>query len=104
MRIVAENTMPIYASRCSLGFTIASFLGAPVASMTALLFKWQAVFVVCGVTLLLLGGLSFTIFQIFEQKGIIRYKAVQRMGAKTLNIKLLLERSVIKFALIAMIT
>ena len=70
MRAVSENTLPIYATRCSLGFSVASFLGAPLASLVALLFAWKKAFIVCGIILLLLGIFSFIFFTIFEKKGI----------------------------------
>lgn len=78
MRAVAENTLPIYAARCSLGFTVASFVGAPVASIVAMFFSWEKVFVVCGITLLLLGIFSFVFFTIFERKGIVKYKPYRK--------------------------
>ena len=78
MRAVAENTLPVYAARCSLGFTVASFVGAPVASVVAMFFSWKKVFIVCGTTLMLLGMFSFVCFSIFEKKGIVTYKTTQK--------------------------
>ena len=34
-KVVAENTEPIHATRCSLGYTYASFFGSPAAGMLA---------------------------------------------------------------------
>lgn len=104
MRMVAENTRPVYASRCSLGFTVASFLGAPLASLTALLFEWKYVFIVCGVTLVLLGSISFVVFQMFERKGVIQYDGKQNKERKKLDFVMLLKRSIVRFTLIAMLT
>lgn len=104
MRMVAENTLPVYASRCSLGFTIASFLGAPVASVLALFFDWENVFIVCGVTLVLLGSICFAVFTIFEIKGIVKYKSKQKVSRNKIDIKLLLERRILKFAFVAVLT
>jgi hypothetical protein len=36
-KVVAENTEPIYATRCSLGYTFASFFGSPMAGVAAAL-------------------------------------------------------------------
>ena len=36
-KVVAENTEPIYATRCSLGYTFASFIGSPCAGIAAAL-------------------------------------------------------------------
>lgn len=104
MRAVAENTLPVYAARCSLGFTIASFLGAPFASVVAMFFDWKKVFVVCGTTLILLGMFSFVCFTIFEKKGIVTYKTTQKTEKQKIVVKVLLERSVVRFALIAVLT
>lgn len=103
MRIVAENTLPVYASRCSLGFSFASLMGAPVASIAALFFDWEYVFVVCGVTLMLLGSACFATFTIFEKKGIIQYNSTKRTKNKV-DVKLLLERGIFKFAFIAVLS
>lgn len=45
-KIVSENTDPIHATRCSLGYTFASFFGSPAAGFLAALFAWQTVFTV----------------------------------------------------------
>jgi sugar phosphate permease len=34
-RVIAENTDPIYAPRCSLGYTFSEFFGSPLAGVTA---------------------------------------------------------------------
>ena len=34
-KVVAENTEPLYATRCSLGYTFASFFGSPLAGVVA---------------------------------------------------------------------
>lgn len=104
MRMVAENTKPVYASRCSLGFTIASFLGVPMASLTALLWAWEQVFWMCGMILILLGILSFVVFQRFERQGIIRYRSGQKKAKASIDLPLLIKRGVIKFTLISMLT
>ena len=43
-KVVAENTDPIYAPRCSLGYTFSSFLGSPCAGLLAAALMWQGVF------------------------------------------------------------
>jgi len=44
-KVVAENVTPIYAVRCSVGYSFASFLGSPFAGIAAILFIWQGVFI-----------------------------------------------------------
>lgn len=104
MRAVSENTLPIYATRCSLGFSVASFLGAPLASLVALLFAWKKAFIACGIILLLLGLFSFIFFIVFEKKGIVTYKEAQKASYRKIDIKVLLERSIVKFTLTAVLT
>lgn len=104
MRMVVENTRPVYASRCSLGFTVASFLGAPAASLTALLFEWEQVFLVGGMTLILLGSICFAVFQMFERQGIIQYQSREKKERATIDLAVLRKRGVVRFALIAMLT
>jgi sugar phosphate permease len=43
-KVVSENTEPIHATRCSLGYTFASFFGSPVAGVLAAVLTWQSVF------------------------------------------------------------
>ena len=51
-KVVAENTDPLHATRCSLGYTFASFFGSPAAGILASFLAWQSVFAVgqksCG--------------------------------------------------------
>ena len=47
-KVVAENTEPVYAARCCLGYTFASYLGSPAAGLAAAFLAWQAVFFSSG--------------------------------------------------------
>lgn len=104
-KVVAENTEPIYATRCSLGYTFASFLGTPCASFLAAFLTWQSVFMVSSVTLLVMGTIVFCFFLAFEKNGIVKYhqfdKPKQKMSG---SIHVLIKRQFIKFILIAIIT
>ena len=40
-KVVAENTEPVYATRCTLGYTFASFIGTPFAGVAAAVFVWK---------------------------------------------------------------
>ena len=72
-KVVAENTEPIYATRCSLGYTFASFLGSPAAGMLAAFLTWQSVFTSSSVILFVMGTICFVMFGLFERKGIVKY-------------------------------
>ena len=72
-KVVAENTDPIYAPRCSLGYTFASFLGSPAAGLLAAALVWQGVFGASSVFLILMGVMCLLVFSSMERKGIIKY-------------------------------
>lgn len=103
-KVVAENTEPIYATRCSLGYTFASFFGSPLAGVLAVYLAWQRVFSVSSVALLAMGAVCFTVFNIFEKKGIVKYNQYQKPKEKGGSIKILIENKIVKFTLISVIT
>lgn len=102
-KVVAENTELKYATRCSLGFTFASFLGSPFAGVFAAALAWQAVFTVSSVLLAIMGAFCFIMFTVFEAKGLVRY-GEYKPQSKGGNVKLLIKHRIIKFALIAILT
>lgn len=104
-KVVAENTEPIYAVRCSLGYTFASFFGSPLAGVAAALLVWTAVFTVSSAVLVIMGITCFVVFLTLEKKGIVKYHQFDK--PKTENkgsIKLLIERQIIKFTFISVLT
>ncbi|MBQ2986376.1 MAG: MFS transporter [Tyzzerella sp.] len=104
MKVIAENTRPIHAIRCSLGLTFASLTGTPIVGILAIVFRWNMVFVVCGFTLIFIGVLSFICFHRFEKSGIIQYKQIQKTSEKGGGIKILLQHAIIKFSFVAILT
>lgn len=105
MRTIAENTLPHHARRCCLGFTVASFLGTPVASLVAMLFNWEIAFYVCGGVLVLLGIACYVSFDIFERCGIISYKKDASGKISTpFSLPVLIKRGIIKFTVVAILT
>ena len=103
-KVVAENTEPVYATRCSLGYTFASFFGSPLAGVLAALFVWQAVFASSSAVLLIMGFICFTVFTVFEKKGLIEYNKYQVDKQKGGSIKVLIKHQIIKFTLISILT
>ncbi len=109
-KVVSENTDPIYTTRCSLGYTFASFFGSPLAGVLAGFLAWQSVFTVGSVVLFTMAICCFAFFTVFERKGIVKYgqfKAKRNDGKKLSfveSIKLLCKHKIIKFSLISMIT
>ncbi len=103
-KVVAENTEPIYATRCSLGYTFASFFGSPAAGILASLFVWRSVFKISSVMLFIMGLVCFFVFLLFEKKGMVKYNQFDRKKEDKKGIKVLIEHRIIKFTLISFLT
>lgn len=103
-KVVAENNDPVYATRCTLGYTVASFLGSPAAGLMAVVLTWQGVFALSSGFLLVMGLLCFIVFQIFERMKIVRYNQFRPPEEKGGSIKILLKRGIVTFVMISMIT
>ena len=101
-KIVSENTELIYATRCSLGYTFASFFGSPAAGALAAVLVWQQVFLTSSVLLMIMTAIAFVCFTAFERKGIIKYGQYER--AQKGNVKVLLKHQIVKFSLISILT
>lgn len=102
-KTVAENTEPIYTTRCSLGYTFASFLASPIAGILASFIIWKYVLRTSSAVLIIMGIICFAVFSLFEKKGIIKYNSFKKEREKS-NIKLLFKNRIIKFTAIALIT
>lgn len=103
-KIVAENTEPIYATRCSLGYTFVSFFATPLAGVAATFLVWQSVFRVSSAILVVMGIMCFCFLLFFEKKGIVEYNQYKPKRESGKNIKVLFEQRIIKFTLISFIT
>jgi len=103
-KVVAENTEPIYATRCSIGYTMASFLGSPAAGVLASVLIWPWVFRSTGSILLIMGVVAFICFTAMEKKGIVKYGQYARKKGEKGSIKVLLKRQIVKFTFIAILT
>jgi OPA family glycerol-3-phosphate transporter-like MFS transporter len=104
-KIVAENTEPLYATRCSLGYTFSSLLATPSAQIFAMFLIWESVFGVSSALLILMSFLAFVFFSAFEKRGVItygQYKAEEKgIGG---GVSALIKRGIIKMAIISIIT
>lgn len=104
-KVVAENTEPIYATRCSLGYTFASFLGSPMAGVAAAVLVWQGVFYASTAFLVIMAVLAFIIFTIFEKKGFVSYNQFKiQKEEKGGSIGVLIKHRIIRFTLISAVT
>lgn len=103
-KVVSENTEPLHATRCSLGYTLASFLGSPMAGFIAIFLSWQGTFAVSSTSLIVMGIICFSVFLIFEKKGIVKYGRYQKPQNNGGSIKILIKHHIVKFTLISVIT
>ncbi len=103
-KVVSENTEPIYATRCTLGYTFASFLGSPVAGVFAMLFSWQGVFNASAGILAFMGIVCFCVFMVLERKGVVTYGKYKRPKGTGGSLKVLIKRQIVKFTAISILT
>ena len=75
MKIIAENMSSTAAETVCVLFSVASFAGPLLASLLAIVFKWQWVFYVTAIFALVLVICSFFYFSVLERKGIITFKS-----------------------------
>ena len=103
-KVVAENTEPVYATRCSMGYTMASFLGSPAAGVLAASMAWEWAFRASAGIMVVMATVCMIVFTAMERKGIVRYGQYKPKEKGAANIKLLIRRDIVRFAFIAMLT
>ena len=103
-KVVSENTEPLHATRCSLGYTFASFFGSPTAGLLASFLAWQGVFAVSSAALFTMAALGVLFFTLLERRGVIRYGQYKPTKKGVGNIGVLLRRQIVKFSLISILT
>lgn len=103
VKVVAENTEPVHATNCALGYTVAAYVGTPLAGVLAVSLAWTGVFSVTGILLVIMGILCFAIFLLLEKKGIIRYGQFKKEKG-TGSVSVLIKRGIIRFACFSAIT
>lgn len=102
-KLIAENTTPIYATRCTLGMEVGAMLGAPAAGAVAIAMAFRPAFHSVGVMLLVVGALFFFCVQLMERKGIVSCNRYPRPKEKD-GIRLLIKNKIVKFTAIAALT
>ena len=104
-KVVAENTEMPYTTRCSLGYTFASYFGSPAAGLLATFLAWQSVFAVSSAVLVIMAVTLFVSFLIYEKKGIIVYNRfkTEKTGGKG-SVRTLFKRQIVKFSIVSILT
>lgn len=103
-KVVAENTEPVYATRCSLGYTFASFFGSPMAGVIAAVLAWQGGFAVGSLFLVIMGMMCFLAFLFLEKKGTVRYNQYKKEKGTGVGIRVLIQRRIIKYTIVSLLT
>ncbi len=103
-KVVSENTEPIHAVRCSIGYTFASFFGSPAAGILASLFIWQSVFTLSSAAMAVMAVAVIVCFLFFEKRGFVKYGQYQPKIKGAGNIKQLFELQIVKFSLVSILT
>ena len=103
-KVVAENTEPLHAVRCSLGYTFASFFGSPAAGLLAAFLVWQSVFAIGSTLLVVMAVLIVIFFAMFERKGIVKYGQYKPQEKGLKNVKVLFKYQIVKFSLVSLLT
>ena len=103
-KVVSESLIPVYATRCTVGYSFASFLASPLAGIAAVLFVWQGVFVFGSVFSIVLGILCFVVLSLLEKRGMVTFKKFDKPKQKGGSIGLLIKRQIIKFTLVSVLT
>ncbi len=103
-KVVSENVEPLYATRCSLGYTFASFFGSPAAGLLATFLAWEGVFHVGSSFLVLMALAVVLCFGLFEKRGIVKYGQYQKQEKGLKNIKVLFKHQIVKYSLISVLT
>ncbi len=103
-KVVSENVEPLYATRCSLGYTFASFFGSPLAGLLAAFLSWQRVFSISSAMLVVMSLVVFAFFTLFERRKLVVYGQYKPQKKGASNIKVLLKRDIVKFTFISILT
>ncbi|MBQ8849008.1 MAG: MFS transporter [Clostridia bacterium] len=103
-KVVSENTEPLHATRCSLGYTFASFFGSPAAGVLAAFLAWQSVFAISSAALITISVAVVILFSVFERKDIVKYGQYKPEKKGMGGIGELIKRDIIKFSLISILT
>ena len=106
VKLVSENTKPIYTIRCSMAYDFAANFGTPVAGMIAALLVWKSAFGVSSMALIFMGIMCLTLIGRMEKSGLVKwsqYRQEKEKGGLS-GIRTLIKRRILKFALVAIVT
>lgn len=103
-KVVSENTEHIHAVRCSVGYTFASLFGSPAAGLLASFLAWKSVFAASSAALFGMAVVTFTVFLLFERRGIVKYGQIKTEKKGAPNAMVLFKHHIVKFSFVAILT
>ena len=103
-KVVSENVEPLYATRCSLGYTFSSFLGSPAAGLLASLLAWQTVFDVGSGALIVMAVVCFLCFSLFERSGLVKHNKYKGEKSERSSVRVLFKHQIVTYSLVAILT
>ena len=103
-KLISENTETDLATRCHVAHAMASYIAAPVSGLFATWLAWVPAFHVSSSILLIMGIAFFTSFTVMEKKGIVKSSRTVRQQEAGGSIRVLLQRRIVKWTFIAMLT
>lgn len=103
-KLVSENTEMPYTARCTLGYTLASLLGSPIAGIVAMFLSWKMSFLGGSIALVVMAICFWQALSHMEKKGIIQYNRFPRKTANRGGVDVLLKRQILRYTLVAVLT
>lgn len=103
-KLIAENNEPDLTTRCNVAHSMASYLGAPFAGLLAAWLAWRQAFRISSALVILMGVAFFAVFTWFEKKDLVRYGQFKPKKEAGGSIRVLLDRQILKWTVIAMLT
>ncbi len=83
MKMVSENLTKDYSRAICACLSAASFAGPLVASMLAIVFKWNMMFIVAGITTLAISVTAFVVLSFLERKGTFVFYSSKSSGIRS---------------------
>ena len=78
MKAISANTLPKYARIICAFFSSASFIGAFIAGLLAMLYEWKSAFIVAGLVILVIAVAAFLIVSFLERKKLVVFEAQKK--------------------------
>lgn len=103
-KLIAENNEPDLTTRCNVAHSMASYVAAPIAGLLAAWLAWKQAFRISSGLLIIMGIAFFAVFTYFEKHDMVRYGQFKPKKEAGGSIRVLLDRQILKWTVIAMLT